>query len=52
MSQRGVRTAKVVQEKAESRAWLLKLPAVEESMKPQIDELKPLLAGKALRSCK
>jgi hypothetical protein len=52
MSQRGVRTAKVVQEKAESRAWLLRLAAVDESMKPQIDELKPLLAGKTLRSCK
>ncbi len=52
LSQRGVRTAKVVQEKAESRAWLLKLAAVDESMKPQIDELKALLAGKALRSCK
>ncbi len=52
MSQRGVRTAKVVQEKAESRAWLLRLSAVDDAMKPQIDELRPLLAGKALRGCR
>jgi hypothetical protein len=52
MSQRGVRTAKVVQEKAETRAWLLRLAAVDESMKPQIDELRSLLGGKPLRNCR
>ena len=52
MSQRGVRTAKVVQEKAETRAWLLKMAAVDESMKPLIDELRPLLVGKSLRNCR
>ena len=52
LSQRGVRTAKVVQEKPETRSWLLKLAAVDESMKPQFDDLRLLLAGKTLRSCK
>ncbi len=51
MNQRGVRTAKVVQERAESRAWLLKLAAVDESMKAQVDDLKPLLGNKSLRNC-
>ena len=52
LSQRGIRTAKVVQEKAESRAWVLKLAAVDESMKPQLDDLKPLLGNRSLRACK
>ncbi len=52
LSQRGVRTAKVVQEKAETRTWLLRLAAVDESMKLQVDELRTLLAGKSLRNCR
>lgn len=49
---RGVRTARVVQERAEVRGLLLRLPAVDDVLRPKLDELRPLLAGKPLRSCR
>ncbi len=51
-SKRGVRTAKVVQERAEVRGTLLRLAAVDDAIKARLDDLKPSLAGKALRACK
>ena len=52
LSQRGVRTARVVQERAEFRGSLLKIPAVDDAIKARLDEIKPLLAGKTLRTCR
>lgn len=49
---RGVRTAKVVRERDEVRGQLLKLPAVDETLRPRLDELKGALSGKNLRSCR
>ena len=52
LSQRGVRTAKVVQEREEVRGQLLKLPAVDDVLRPRLDDLKPALGGKTLRPCR
>lgn len=52
LSRRGVRTAKVVQERAEVRGTLLKIPVADDAVKARLDELKAALAGKSLRPCK
>jgi len=52
LSQKGVRTAKVVQERAETRGLALKLPAVDEAMRPRLEDLKSALNGKPLRACR
>jgi hypothetical protein len=52
LSERGVRTAKVVQERQELRGQLLKLPAVDESLRFRLEALKPALGGKNLRPCR
>ncbi len=48
---RGIRTARVVQERLESSMAQLRLSAVTESVKTHLNELKPALAGKPLTSC-
>lgn len=50
--QRGVRSAKVVQERSEVRGQLLKLSAVDDSLRPRLDGLRPALNGKTLRPCR
>jgi hypothetical protein len=52
LAQRGIRTAKVVQERPDARGQLLKLPAVDESLRLRLDDLKPALNGKTLRACR
>lgn len=52
LSRRGVRTARVVQERAEMRGSLLKIPAADEALRAKLDEFKAALAGKPLRPCK
>lgn len=52
LTQRGVRTAKVVQERAELRGQQLKLAAVDDSLRPRLEELKSSLNGKPLRPCR
>lgn len=52
LSRSGVRTAKVVQERAEARGMLLKLVAVDDALRPRLEELKPALGGKPLRACR
>lgn len=47
----GVRTARVVVERAEAPGFTLRLPAVSESLRLRLDALQPALAGKTLRSC-
>ncbi len=48
---RGVRTARVVQEKPALHGETLRLPAVDEKQRSMLEELKGELAGKALRAC-
>jgi hypothetical protein len=52
LAERGVRTARVVQERPEQRGQRLLLPAVDDNIKFRLDELKPVLNGKPLRPCR
>ena len=52
LTKRGVRTAQVVRERPELRGSVLRLAAVDETMKSKFDEIRPALAGKVLRLCK
>jgi hypothetical protein len=52
LAQKGVRTAKVMQERPEQKGLLLKLPAIDDVLRPRVDELRTALAGKILRPCR
>lgn len=52
LTARGVRSAKVVQERAEGAATYLRFPALPQSMRPQIIAIQSVLAGKALMPCR
>ena len=52
LAERGVRTARVVQERPEQRGQRLLLPAVDDHLRPRLDELKKVLATKPLRPCR
>jgi hypothetical protein len=52
LAQRGVHTAKVVQERVEQRGQWLKLAGVDDALRTRLDELKPALGGKILRPCR
>jgi hypothetical protein len=47
-----VHTAKVVQERTEGKGQLLRLPAVDDTLRAKLDDLKPALNGKALKACR
>ena len=51
LSRRGVKTAKVKQERPELSGQRLKLPSVSAALRSQLDAFKPQLAGKALLAC-
>jgi len=51
LHRRGVRTARVVQEKPEVRQSQLRIPAADEALKPKLEELKPALGDKSLHAC-
>lgn len=51
-SQRGVRTARVVQEQAEVSGLMLRVPAVDDVIRVHLTELAPVLAGKPLVACR
>src|SRR4030095_7454593 len=51
LSERGVRTARIVRDREEVRAELLKPPAINDSLRPRLEDLKPVLGGKNLRPC-
>lgn len=51
LAQRGVRTARVVEQRPAARGLLLRLPHVDESLKPAVQSLTPALAGKPLTAC-
>ena len=48
---KGVKTAKVIQERAEQRGQKLKLPAVDAALRSQLGSIAPQLAGKAFQPC-
>lgn len=48
---KGVRTARVTQERPEARGQILKLAAVDSALRAQLDVIKPQLDGKALQPC-
>jgi hypothetical protein len=52
LADRGVRTARVMQERPEQRGQRLTLPAVDDTLRARLDELKPALASKPLRPCR
>jgi len=52
LAERGVRTARVVQERPEQRGQRLLLPAVDDNLRPRLDELRPVLATRPLRPCR
>lgn len=51
LAPKGIRTAKVVQEREAGTASVLKLPALTEMLRAKLAELKPALAGKPLKNC-
>lgn len=51
LAPKGIRTAKVVQEREEATVSLLKLPAVSDGLKAKLGDIKPALAGKSLKTC-
>ncbi|MCY7370758.1 MAG: SPOR domain-containing protein [Polaromonas sp.] len=52
LSAQGVRSARVLPEKPEQRGDLLTLPAVDASLRSQLDAIKPQLLDRVLRSCR
>lgn len=52
LSRRGVRTARVVEERAEARGLLLRLPGVDDALRARLEALTPALAGKPLTACR
>lgn len=51
LAPQGIRTAKVVQEREEGSASMLKLPALTEMLRAKLTDLKPVLAGKSFKPC-
>jgi hypothetical protein len=49
---RGVKSAKVIQERPEERGEVLRLPAVDDTLRTKIDDIKLLLGGEPLRTCR
>jgi hypothetical protein len=51
LNKRGVRTAKVVQEIAPAQGQILRLPAVDDALRAQLEPVKTALGAVVLRSC-
>ena len=51
LSARGLHTARVLQEHAESTAYQLKLPAVGAALKPKLGDIRAALGSKTLHVC-
>jgi hypothetical protein len=52
LAQKGVRTARVVQERPESRGQSVKFPAVDDALRAKLDDIKSALGGRALKTCR
>ena len=48
---KGVRTARVAQERAEARGQILRLATMDAALRAQLDAIRPQLEGKALQPC-
>jgi hypothetical protein len=51
LGRKGVRTARVVQERRDTPAWVLRLPAVDPALRQQAQGLRGALGDKELRVC-
>lgn len=51
LSRRGVRSARVLQERAELRGVMLRLPDADAALRTRLDALKPVLADKLMGPC-
>lgn len=51
LAAKGVRSARVVQERADTPGYTLRLPAVTDILRPQLGTLRGALAGKPLKPC-
>ena len=51
LASQGVRTARVVRERPDAPGFVLRLPAVTEGLRAQLDALRPAMAGRTLRAC-
>lgn len=52
LAEKGVRTARVVQERPEQNGQRLVLPALDDTLRPRLDEIRVALASKPLRPCR
>lgn len=52
LAERGVRTARVVQERPAQQGQRLVLPAMDDGLRPRLDDLRAQLNGKPIRSCR
>ena len=52
LANRGVRTARVLQERTETRGQWLKFPQADEALNLRLGEIRIALAGKPLRACR
>jgi hypothetical protein len=52
LAAKGVRTARVVQERPEAKGVSLKLAAVNDTLRPRLANIKTALAGKAFHACR
>ena len=52
LSDRGVRTARVLQERPEQRGQRLVLAAVDDTLRPRLDELRVGLNTRPLKACR
>mgnify|MGYP001370522295 CR=1 FL=1 len=51
LAAKGVRTARVVQERPDAPGFMLRLPTVDDALRAQVEALRPALPGKTLRPC-
>lgn len=51
MSQRGIRTARVVKERAQTQVEVLRVPAATEAIKSRLSEVKAAWGGRTLKAC-
>ena len=51
IARKGVKTAKVIEDRAEQRGQRLRLAAVDAGLRSRLEGIQPVLAGKAFRPC-
>lgn len=51
LTAKGVRTARVVQERTDAPGYMLRLPAADSALRAKVEALRAPMAGKALRPC-